>query len=143
MAKFVATGIDELNAALKHAGGLDEETIEKMLFAAGDEIVDELQKATRSSGFRTQEYAQHIRYAKNVKRDKTDSPYITISVNGKNAHGTRRAMVLFILNYGRREKPGQIHGTFFWTRGTKSAESRAQKKIEEIQNQKLKERGLI
>ncbi len=69
--------------------------------------------------------------------------YISITAVGKNEHGTRRATVLFVLNYGRHEQYGKIEGTYFWTKGVRNARKRVNEELEKILTQKLKERGLL
>lgn len=142
MAKIELTGADELIATLQKADMFDEGMQKELLFAAGDIIVEELQKAVRTSGFRTEHYAKSVKYTKKIKYDKSGDPYISVTAVGKNEHGERRATVLFVLNYGRREKYGRIDGTFFWTKGTKNAQKRVDEELEKIITEKLKERGL-
>lgn len=142
MAKISFSGTDELVATLQKANAFDEETQQELLYAAGDIIVEELQNAVRASGFRTEAYASSVKYRKNIKQDKNGDPYITITAVGKNEHGTRRATVLFVLNYGRHEQYGKIEGTYFWTKGVRSAQKRVNAELEKILTQKLKERGL-
>lgn len=142
MAKIELTGADELIATLQKADMFDEDMQKELLFAAGDIIVEELQKAVRASGFRTEHYAKSVKYTKKIKYDKSGDPYISVTAVGKNEHGERRATVLFVLNYGRREKYGGIAGTFFWTKGAKSAQKRVDEELEKIITEKLKERGL-
>ena len=109
----------------------------------GDIIVEELQNAVRSSGCRTEADASSVKYRKTIKRDKNGDPYISITAVGKNEHGTRRATVLFVLNYGRAKEYGQITGTYFWTKGVRNAQKRVNAELEKILTQKLKERGLL
>ena len=54
-----------------------------------------------------------------------------------------RATVLFVLNYGRAKEYGQITGTYFWTKGVRTAQKRVNAELERILTQKLKERGLL
>ena len=143
MAKISFSGTDELMATLQKANAFDDETQQKLLYAAGDIIVEELQNAVRSSGFRTEAYASSVKYRKTIKQDKNGDPYITITAVGKNEHGTRRATVLFVLNYGRAKGYGQIAGTYFWTKGVRNAQKRVNAELEKILTQKLKERGLL
>ena len=143
MAKISFSGTDELMATLQKANAFDDETQQELLYAAGDIIVEELQKMVRSSGFRTEAYASSVKYRKTIKRDKNGDPYITITAVGKNEHGTRRATVLFVLNYGRAKGYGQITGTYFWTKGVRNAQKRVNAELEKILTQKLKERGLL
>lgn len=143
MAKISFSGTDELMATLQKANAFDDETQQELLYAAGDIIVEELQKMVRSSGFRTEAYASSVKYRKTIKQDKNGDPYITITAVGKNEHGTRRATVLFVLNYGRAKEYGQITGTYFWTKGVRNAQKRVNAELEKILTQKLKERGLL
>jgi hypothetical protein len=143
MAKISFSGTDELMATLQKANVFDDETQQELLYAAGDIIVEELQKMVKASGFRTEAYASSVKYRKTIKRDKNGDPYISITAVGKNEHGTRRATVLFVLNYGRAKKYGQITGTYFWTKGVRNAQKRVNAELEKILTQKLKERGLL
>ena len=68
---------------------------------------------------------------------------MTVTVKGKNLTGARNATILFVLNYGRSKKYGEIIGDYFWTKGTRKSEKEIQKRLEEIAKEKLKERGLI
>ena len=143
MAKISFSGTDELMATLQKANMFDDEMQQELLYAAGDIIVEELQKMVRSSGFRTEGYASSVKYRKTIKQDKNGDPYITITAVEKNEHGTRRATVLFALNYGRAKEHGQITGTYFWTKGVRNAQKRVNEELEKILTQKLKERGLL
>ena len=143
MAKISFSGTDELIATLQKANAFDDETQQELLYAAGDIIVEELQKMVKASGFQTEAYASSVKYRKTIKQDKNGDPYITITAVGKNEHGTRRATVLFVLNYGRAKEYGQIAGTYFWTKGVRNAQKRVNAELEKILTQKLKERGLL
>lgn len=143
MANISITGVDELMATLQKANVFDENMQQELLYAAGDIIVEELQNAVRASGFRTEAYAFSVKYRKTIKQDKNGDPYITITAVGKNEHGMRRATVLFVLNYGRSAEYGKINGTYFWTKGVRSAQKRVNAELEKILTQKLKERGLL
>ena len=143
MAKISFSGTDELMATLQKANAFDDETQQELLYAAGDIIVEELQKMVKASGFQTEAYASSVKYRKTIKRDKNGDPYIPITAVGKNEHGTRRATVLFVLNYGRAKEYGQITGTYFWTKGVRNAQKRVNAELEKILTQKLKERGLL
>ena len=143
MAKISFSGTDELMATFQKASAFDDETQQELLYAAGDIIVEELQKMVKASGFRTEAYESSVKYRKTIKRDKNGDPYISITAVGKNEHGTRRATVLFVLNYGRAKEYGQITGTYFWTKGVRTAQKRVNAELERILTQKLKERGLL
>ena len=143
MANISITGVDELMATLQKANVFDEDMQQELLYAAGDIIVEELQKMVKASGFQTEAYASSVKYRKTIKRDKNGDPYISITAVGKNGNGTRRATVLFVLNYGRAKEHGQITGTYFWTKGVRNAQKRVNAELEKILTQKLKERGLL
>ena len=143
MAKISFSGTDEIMATLQKANVFDDEMQQELLYAAGDIIVEELQKMVKASGFRTEAYASSVKYRKTIKRDKNGDPYISITAVGKNEHGTRRATVLFVLNYGRAKEYGKITGTYFWTKGVRNAQKRVNAELEKILTQKLKERGLL
>lgn len=143
MANISITGVDELMATLQKANVFDENMQQELLYAAGNIIVEELQKMVKTSGFQTEAYASSVKYRKTIKRDKNGDPYISITAVGKNEHGTRRATVLFVLNYGRAKVYGQITGTYFWTKGVRNAQKRVNAELEKILTQKLKERGLL
>ena len=143
MAKISFSGTDELMATLQKASAFDDKTQQELLYAAGDIIVEELQKMVKASGFRTEAYESSVKYRKTIKRDKNGDPYISITAVGKNEHGTRRATVLFVLNYGRAKEYGQITGTYFWTKGVRNAQKRVNAELEKILTQKMKERGLL
>ena len=143
MANISITGADELITKLQKASEFDDEMQKDLLYAAGDIIVEELQKAIKTSGFHTEAYASSVKYRKTIKQDKNGDPYITITAVGKNEYGTRRATVLFVLNYGRSAEYGKIDGTYFWTKGVRSAQKRVNAELEKILTQKLKERGLL
>lgn len=143
MANISITGVDELMATLQKANVFDEDMQQELLYAAGDIIVEELQKMVKASGFQTEAYASSVKYRKTIKRDKNGDPYISITAVGKNEHGTRRETVLFVLNYGRAKGYGQITGTYFWTKGVRNAQKRVNAELEKILTQKLKERGLL
>ena len=143
MAKISFSGTDELMATLQKANAFDDGTQQELLYAAGDIVVEELQKMVKASGFQTEAYASSVKYRKTIKRDKNGDPYISITAVGKNEHGTRRATVLFVLNYGRAKEYGQITGTYFWTKGVRNAQKRVNAELEKILTQKLKERGLL
>ena len=139
MANISITGVDELMATLQKANVFDGDMQQELLYAAGDIIVEELQKMVKASGFQTEAYASSVKYRKTIKRDKNGDPYISITAVGKNEHGTRRATVLFVLNYGRAKEYGQITGT----QGVSNAQKRVNAELEKILTQKLKERGLL
>jgi len=142
MANLSVSGLDELTATLDRSGGMDEETIQEILHAGGDIIVAEIQKEMAASRFALDRIAKAVKYGKTIKRNKNGDPYITVTLSGKTAAGTKNSTVTFVLNYGRSKKYGLIQGGYFWTVGAKNAESKVTAAAEEIISKKLKERGL-
>lgn len=129
MAKISFSGTDELMATLQKANAFDDETQQELLYAAGDIIVEELQNAVRASGFRTEAYASSVKYRKTIKQDKTE---IRISPSRQSAKRARNAQSdrAFVLNYGRSAEHGKIDGTYFWTKGVRSAQKRVNAELE-------------
>lgn len=80
---------------------------------------------------------------KSIKTDKDGNKYLTVTVSGKNTRGERNATVLFVLNYGRSEPYGKIHGSYFWTRAVQRSERQVLPVYEKIINEELTERGLV
>lgn len=72
MAKISFSGTDELMATLQKANMFDDEMQQELLYAAGDIIVEELQKMVKASGFQTEAYASSVKYRKTIKQDKTE-----------------------------------------------------------------------
>lgn len=143
MANLQITGLNETIQTLKGMAMFDDDMQRELLYAAGDIVARELWERARTSGFDFGGYKNKIKYSKKIKRDKNDLPYITVTVSGKNEHGTRRATIVFVANYGRSKEYGEIKATYFWTRGSETAGKLVAKEFEKIINEKLRERGLI
>lgn len=138
MASFEMEGLEKAIDELKKADLFDDQTVVEMLTAAGDVIVREIRTKMDASGFDIGSYKTSVSFRKKVRKDKNGDPYITVTVNGKNRQGERKATVLFVLNYGRSAEYGEIPGSYFWTNGTKAAEPLAMKELKKIVEQKLK-----
>lgn len=143
MANLQVEGMNEMIHAIAEMDLFDTEMQQELLYAAGDIAVRELWERVRTSGFDFGGYKNKIKYSKKIKRDKNDLPYITVTVSGKNEHGVRRALIVFVANYGRAKAYGEIVGTYFWTRGSQAVSQEVQKEFEKIINEKLRERGLL
>lgn len=140
MANVSFEGMDDMIRALDAAGKIDE-IAPDMLNAGANVVKAEIEKSIRSSRYRISSYSNSVTKSK-VNKGKGD-PYISITANGTNEKGVRRAQVLFILNYGRhRGKHGTIQGDYFWTTATKRAAESAKDAMEAVLAQKLKEEGL-
>ena len=142
MASLHVEGMNEMVHALAKADLFDEEMKKELLYAAGDIMVRELWEWIRTSGFNFAGYKNKIKYSKKITWDKNGLPYITVTVSGKNENGVRRAVIVFVMNYGRSKEYGQITGTYFWTRGSEAAAQKIKQEFEKIINQRLQERGL-
>lgn len=142
MANIKIEGMDELILTLQKADIFDEETQKEMLNAGANitiaNISDEMIKSRFSIGHLTTKLTKT-----KIKKNKYGEPQIGVTAKGKNAYGTRNATILFVLNYGRSKKYGEIIGDYFWTKGVRKSEKEIQKRLEEITKEKLKERGLI
>ena len=80
MANISITGAEELLATLQKADIFDDKMQQEILYAAGDIIVEELQKAVQSSGFRTEHYATST-----LRRSSATNPEIRISPSRQRA----------------------------------------------------------
>lgn len=143
LADIEFAGMDEAIRAMEVAGELTDDVINEMLQAGADVTLDELRSGVSRSRFRISDYAQNIKADKRFKRKrKNGDPYVTINVSGKNQNGERKAAILFVLNYGRREKYGKIEPGYFWTSATKKAQAPAAKAMEAVLEKYYKKEGL-
>lgn len=137
MANIEISGIDEIELALKGVmDGIDELNDELMNDGA-DYAKREIERAIYQFGeFRTGSLLRSIKKSKG--KDKDGTRYVMVKPAGKNSSGASNGQVAFTRNYGRSNAPGSR----FWT----IAEDRAEKKFEEIANQKIiqffKQKGL-
>jgi len=143
MAKFEVDGLDEAIRSLEKANLFDDETVQEMLFAAGDIFVDEVKAEMAKAPFNLADIANKVKYSKKIKKSKYGDPFVRVTVNGKNEKGQRNAVVAFVLNYGRDKIFGQITGRYFWTTAKEKAKEKISKKLQGIVNRILKERGLM
>lgn len=142
MASFIVEGAGEALVQLEKADLFDDETVREMLFAGGDILVDEIQRAMQQDTHKIAHLAPKVRYKRTVKKGKDGVPYIAVSAEGKNRTGDRNSTILFVLNYGRSPKYGRITGSYFWTKAVKSATPKISAKYQEIANKILNERGV-
>lgn len=142
MASFVTEGFSEELAKLERMNLFDDAAAEEMLFAAGDVVVDEIQRAMQQAPHRIAHLASKVRYKRKVKKGKDGCPYVTVSASGRNESGDLNATVLFVLNYGRSPKYGQITGSYFWTKALENAAPKVSEKVQEITSKILRERGV-
>lgn len=142
MANVKIEGMDELILTLQKADIFDEDTQKEMLNAGADIIISNISDEMIRSHFTIGHLTNKLTKTK-IKKNKYGEPQMTVTVKGKNLTGARNATILFVLNYGRSKKYGEIIGDYFWTKGTKKSEKEIQNRLEEIAKEKLKERGLI
>ncbi len=142
MANVKIDGMDQLVRMMQQANILDDATQKEMLNAGADILIDNISDEMVRSHFTIGHLTNKLTKTK-IKRNKYYEPQINVTVKGKNLNGVRNAAVLFVLNYGRGKKYGEIVGDYFWTKGLRKSEKEIQKRLEEIATEKLKERGLI
>ena len=143
MASFTVEGLDEAINGLQKMDLFDGETQEELLCDAGDTLVNLIRTEMSKSRLRLDDMTQKVTYSKKIKTDKNGVPSITVTASGKTAQGQRNATVLFVLNYGRDKKYGQITGGYFWTIAVQKAKGIIPARLQKIAEKKLKERGLI
>ncbi|MGN0463505.1 MAG: hypothetical protein ACI4S1_08190 [Roseburia sp.] len=141
MANVNIEGMDELIRSLEKANLFDDETTKEMLNAGADIITESISKEMMKSNFTIQHLISKIKKSK-IKKTKQGDPKISITVKGKNAYGVRNAVILFVLNYGRDKKYGEINGGYFWTKGSRNCEKAITKALTKIAEEKLKKEGL-
>lgn len=145
MADITFSGFDEMIRALDAAGKLDDAAVQDILEAGANVALDEIRGSVRRSRYKISNYAEYIQKSR-VKRRRDGDPYISIYPNGKNERGVKRATILFVLNYGRRQgsrnRGGEIDADYFWTNASKRAQDRAAKAMEDALTKKLKQEGL-
>ena len=137
------SSVSDLIRSLNDAGLFDEDTQNKLLSAAADDLMDAVREEANRSGFDLKKTLTKLSKSKKVKRDKTGNSYLTVTVSGKNQRGERNATVAFVLNYGRSKKYGKITGSYFWTRAVKRSSKTVLSTYEKTITQELKERKLI
>lgn len=142
MASFVMDGASETLLKLQNANLFDDDAVEEMLFAGGDILVDEIRRAMQQDTHRIAHLASKVKYKRTVKKDKSGVPYIAVSATGNNKTGDRNSTVLFVLNYGRSPKYGQITGSYFWTKAVERAIPKISAKMQETANKILRDRGV-
>lgn len=141
MANISYDGMNELmNAVMKDMNVFDDEAQEELLNAGADVTIDEVKSEMSRSKFDIEKFGNKIKKSK-MKKDKNGVHYMTVSPSGTE-HGQRIATILFVLNYGRSKKYGEITGGHFWTKAVKKSQTKAMQKFEETLKKILEERGL-
>lgn len=136
------SSMDGLIKSLEGLDLFDEEMQSKMLNAGADRLMGTIREEANRSGYQLQRISSKLSKGRKIKKDKNGNYYMTVTVSGKNDRGERNATVTFVLNYGRSEKYGRIHGSYFWTRAVNRTEKTVQGVYEDIVTEELKERGL-
>lgn len=142
MANVSVDGMDEAFRDLQRADLWTDDNLSELLDAAADEIKENVVSNIKSSRFRIAAFAKKVTKKSNAHpmRDKNGNPYTNITVSGKDGKGTSIGTILFVLNYGRQKKYGQITGDYFWTRGVQTSQKTIPGILQSIIDKKL-ERG--
>lgn len=143
MAIVTSFGIDGAVAALKDADLFDTEAEKEMLFAAGDILADNVRAEMLRSGYHMEGIAENAKCKHILRKTKDGYNSVVVSVYGKNANGTRNAIIAFVLNYGRRKKCGEIRPSHYWSAANAKAEPAIAREMERIAEKFLRERGSI
>ncbi len=142
MANVSTSGLSELIRSLEKVDLFNEETEKEILTTGGDILIENIGEEMVKSRFNIDHLVKKLYYSK-IKKNRFGEYHISVSVKGKNEQGTRNALIVFVLNYGRSERYGKIDGGYFWTKGTRESEEPIAKAVEKIVNRKLKEGGLL
>ncbi len=143
LADISFTGMDELIKAMEQADIFNDDVQSKLLMAGAEKLREAIREEGSRSGQDVGRMLSKLTKPKSIKTDKDGNKYLTVTVSGKNTRGERNATVLFVLNYGRSEPYGKIHGSYFWTRAVQRSERQVLPVYEKIINEELTERGLV
>ena len=143
LADLTFSGMDELIKTMASADIFDDATQTKLLLAGAEQLRSTIREEGSRSGQDVSRMLSKLQKPRKPKTDEDGNKYLTIGVTGKNSRGERNATVLFVLNYGRSEPYGKIHGSYFWTRAVQRASRDVVPIYEKIINEELEERSLI
>ena len=136
------SSMDSMIKSLEDLDLFDEGMQTKMLNAGADKLMETIREEANRSGFQLKRISSKLSKGRKIKKDRDGNYYMTVTVGGKNERGERNATVAFVLNYGRSEEYGKIHGSYYWTRAVNRTEKTVQGVYEDIVTEELKERGL-
>lgn len=136
MAQFEAglakDGIQETIRQLNQADLFTDENLKAILSVGAEEILKSVKSAFVQSGHnntlkrRTGETFRKIARSDQVAVDKHGTPYMYVTITGKDHRGQRYATKGFVLNYGRRNG-GKIPADYYWSTAVKATWDRANK----------------
>ena len=136
MAKMETSG-DLPRMLLRQADALDDATIKAALEAGASMLEQSVKRAFVAAGHRrTGETLAHITHTRRVKRDKSENPYVEVTVTGADARQQRYGVKAFVLNYGRRQG-GIIKPDWYWSTAVKNNRDRVDNAMAEIIAEKL------
>ena len=136
------SSMDSMIKSLEDLDLFDEGMQTKMLNAGADKLMETIREEANRSGFQLKRISSKLSKGRKIKKDKNGNFYTTVTVSGKNERGERNATVAFVMNYGRSEEYGKIHGSYYWTRAVNRTEKTVPGVCEDIVTEELKERGL-
>lgn len=143
MAKFNSSGVTDVLRALEKADLFDDDAAGQLLGRGAELFVENVRNEMRSAPYRLGRILDKVRRkGGKPKRDKEGRPYVTVTINGRNARGERNAAVAFVLNYGRSEKYGRIEPAHFWTRAKQQTAEQLPGAYAEVVTHIYEERGL-
>lgn len=132
MAQFDYSGISDAIRELAKANLFRADTIEELLAVGADVVLNEVHSAyIQNVSSRTGETQKHIVRSRKVAFEKDGSPYMYVTINGKDSRGQRYGAKGFVLNYGRARKYGRIPSSYYWTNAVNHATQRAVDKMAE------------
>lgn len=143
LASISFDGMDDLVKAMSQLDLFDEQTQTKLLTAGTAHLRSVIEEEGTRSGQDVKRMLTKLSKPRKAKKDKDGNYYMTVTVSGKNDRGERNATVLFVLNYGRSEPFGKIHGSYFWTRAVQRSQRDILPIYEKIINEELEERSLV
>lgn len=125
---------------LQETNLFSDENASAILSPAADELLSSAKSAFMESGHnntkprRTGKTFKAFTRSKKLFRDKSDVPYMFVTLTGKDHRGQRYGEKAFVLNYGRR-KGGKIPADYYLTNAAKATRPR----INQLMIQKAEE----
>lgn len=144
MAQFDYSGIDEAIRQLAKADLFTDENIKRMLTAGTETLYQAIKSAFVASGHnnpgrprRTGETFQHIASSRRVRKDREGTPYMFVTIRGKDRRGQRYGTKGFVLNYGRRNG-GKIPADYYWSAAVHNTWQQVNDKMADVAAEILK-----
>lgn len=135
-----ASGLDDLIKSIDSMA--DEDIVDELLDAGAAELESEWkQEITRRGYVKTGAMRDKVARKKNLKKK-----HVEVYPAGKDENGVKNATKAYVLHHGRKSNPktggGAIKATYFVNDIQEKGGARAHAAMQQVLNNKLKEKGL-